>query len=889
MRDADPQPVRLTDYRPPDWLVDTVDLDVRLHPQATRVVVRLGMRPNPLGRPGAPIVLDGDELELKSVALDGAPLAGAGYAATPSSLTILAPPQDPLVLTIETVLDPSANTKLMGLYCSSGTYCTQCEAEGFRRITYFPDRPDVLAVYTTRIEAECEEAPVLLGNGNKVDSGDVEGTTRHFAVWHDPWPKPCYLFALVGGKLDRITEPFVTATGKEVELGIYVEPGKAGRAGYAMDALKRSMRWDEEVFGCEYDLDVFNIVAVADFNMGAMENKGLNVFNDKYVLASPETATDADYANIEAIIAHEYFHNWTGNRITCRDWFQLCLKEGLTVFRDQEFSSDQRSRPVKRIADVRLLKSHQFAEDAGPLAHPVRPATYREINNFYTATVYEKGAEVVRMLKTLLSEEGFRAGMDLYFDRHDGQAATVEEFLTCFADANGADLSQFALWYAQSGTPQVEVNGHWDAAARSYRLDVRQTQVPTPGQPDKQPMLIPLALGLVGADGRDLPLVPHDGTNAAGSVLVVSRPEQSFVFRDVEARPVPSINRGFSAPVKLTTNLASEDLLFLARHDTDPFNRFEAGQTLALAHLVSASGLAPEKTSAGPPSGGGTALVEALIEALGASLEDETLDPAFIAQVLSVPSEGDIAREIGSEVDPDAIHAARRSLRRALGEALRPGLERAYGRHAPDGAYSPDAVSAGRRALRNAALELMASTGEAADIARALAHFETADNMTDRFFALSVLAHHAPAERDAALDAFYQRFRDDPLVIDKWLALQAQIAEPETLERVRELTRHPAFSMGNPNRVRALIGNFAAANQTQFHRPDGAGHLFVADAVLELDRRNPQVAARLLGAFKSWRSLEPTRRGSAERALRRIADGPGLSPDVSDIVARSLG
>ncbi|QIB36315.1 aminopeptidase N [Ancylobacter pratisalsi] len=881
MRDADPKPVRLTDYRPPDWLVDTVDLDVRLHPSVTTVIARLGMRPNPLGRHGSPIVLDGDELELKSITLNGTPLGGSAYAATPSSLTILAPPQAAVTLQIETVLDPSANTKLMGLYRSSGTYCTQCEAEGFRRITYFPDRPDVLAVYTTRIEAERDEAPVLLGNGNPVERGDVEGTTRHYAVWHDPWPKPCYLFALVGGRLDGISEPFVTATGKPVELGIYVEPGKADRASYAMDALKRSMRWDEEAFGCEYDLDVFNIVAVADFNMGAMENKGLNVFNDKYVLASPETATDTDYANIEAIIAHEYFHNWTGNRITCRDWFQLCLKEGLTVFRDQEFSSDQRSRPVKRIGDVRLLKSHQFAEDAGPLAHPVRPSTYREINNFYTATVYEKGAEVVRMLKTLLGEEGFRSGMDLYFDRHDGQAATVEDFLTCFSETNSVDLSQFALWYAQSGTPQVEVSGHWDADARSYRLDIRQTLPPTPGQPDKHAMLFPLALGLVGPDGKDMPLNPDDGTNTAGTVLLVSKPEQSFLFRDVPERPVPSINRGFSAPVKLNANLGTEDLTFLARHDSDPFNRFEAGQTLALHHLVSASGQSREGIRIDDPT--------ALVEAMDASLNDASLDPAFVAQVLSVPSEGEVGREIGTDVDPDAIHAARRTLRHTLGEALRPTLERVYVQHAPTGTYSPDAISAGRRSLRNASLDLLACTGGEADIARALTHFETADNMTDRFFALSVLAHNAPDVREAALTAFHERFKDDPLVVDKWLALQAQIAEPGALDRVRELTRHPAFSMGNPNRVRALIGNFATANQTQFHRLDGAGHTFVADAVLELDSRNPQVAARLLGAFKSWRSLEPVRRASAERNLKRVADKRDLSPDVADIVARSLG
>ncbi|WP_029354056.1 aminopeptidase N [Bosea sp. 117] len=878
--DPEPQPVRLSDYRPPDWLVDTVDLDVRLHPNATRILARLAMRPNPKGRPGAPIVLDGDELALKAISLDSTPLAGTAYALGERTLTIPSPPARALVIEIETLVDPSANTSLMGLYRSSGTYCTQCEAEGFRRITFFPDRPDVLAVYTTRIEAERDEAPVLLGNGNPVEAGEIPGTTRHYAIWHDPWPKPCYLFALVGGRLDRVSAPFVTASGRHVELGIYVEPGKAGRAGYALDALERSMRWDEEAFGCEYDLDVFNIVAVADFNMGAMENKGLNIFNDKYVLASPETATDADYANIEAIIAHEYFHNWTGNRITCRDWFQLCLKEGLTVFRDQEFSSDQRSRPVKRIADVRLLKSHQFPEDGGPLAHPVRPQTYREINNFYTATVYEKGAEVVRMLKTLLGPESFRAGMDLYFERHDGDAATIEDFLACFADATGTDLTQFALWYAQAGTPLVTASGEWDRQARTYRLDLAQAVPPTPGQPTKLPLVIPLAFGLLGADGHDMKVLPPDGGNAAHGVLVLNEARQSFLFRNVEERPVPSLNRGFSAPVKLGTDLSTDDLLFLARHDRDPFNRFEAAQTLAMAHLVAATGATREARPSAAPA--------ALIEALGSVLGDASLDPAFVAQALSVPSESDIAREIGRGVDPDAVLAARTTLRQALGTALGHELVATYERLSVPDPYVPDAASAGRRSLKNMCLDLLATAGAGDGVARALALYRAADNMTDRFSALSTLAHSARDAREEALADFYERFRDEPLVVDKWLALQAQIAEPGTLDRVRALTKHAAFSMGNPNRVRSLIGTFAGANPTQFHRADGAGHSFVADTVLTLDGRNPQVAARLLAAFKSWRSLETVRRNSAEAALKRVADTPGLSPDVSDIATRSL-
>ncbi|MFG1419551.1 aminopeptidase N [Xanthobacter sp. V0B-10] len=876
MRDAEPQPIRLADYLPPEWLVDKVDLDFALHPTQTRVTARLALRRNPKGTAGAPVVLEGDGLTLVRLAVNGQPLAGSSFEAAPDRLTLAHPPADSFTLEIETLVDPTANTQLMGLYRSSGNYATQCEPEGFRRITYFPDRPDVLAVYTTRIEAEREEAPILLSNGNLVESGAIDGTTRHYAVWQDPWPKPSYLFALVGGKLAKVSDRFVTASGREVALGIYVEEGKAERAGYAMDALKRSMRWDETAFGREYDLDVFNIVAVSDFNMGAMENKGLNVFNDKYVLASPQTATDADYSGIEGVIAHEYFHNWTGNRITCRDWFQLCLKEGLTVFRDQEFSSDQRSRPVKRIADVRALKAAQFTEDAGPLAHPVRPQTYREINNFYTATVYEKGAEVVRMLKTLLGEEGFRAGMDLYFQRHDGEAATIEDFVASFADATGRDLSQFSLWYEQSGTPVVTVQGTYDAAARTYRLDVSQSVPPTPGQPTKQPMVIPLVIGLVGPDGTDLPLTLGNKVVERG-VLELTKAEQSFTFTGIDARPVPSLNRGFSAPVNVVSGLSADDRVFLAAHDADPFNRFDALQGLAL-------GLLKE----GARSGKAVA-PEAVIGAARNLLGDGTLDPAFKAQALALPGEGEVARELATDVDPDAVYAARKELKIAVGTALASPLAETYGALAATGPFTPDAASAGRRALRNLALDYLAVTASAEGIARAAAQFEGADNMTDRLSALAVLAQHDVPEREQALARFYERFKDDALVIDKWFILQAQIAAPDTLERVKGLMGHPAFSLGNPNRVRSLIGAFAAGNPTQFNRPDGAGHAFVADAVLTLDPKNPQVASRLLSSFKTWRQLEPVRRASAEAALRRVAETPGLSADVSDIATRALG
>ena len=880
MRTEEARPVRLEDYRPPDWLVDTVELDVALHPTATRVRATLRLRPNPIAVAPAPVVLDGDDLKLVSLKLNGETLPAAHYLATPDSLTLPQPPHGPFALEIETEVDPSANTRLMGLYRSAGTYCTQCEAEGFRRITYFPDRPDVLAVYTTRIEAEKPQAPVLLANGNLVDAGDVPGTARHFAVWRDPFPKPSYLFALVGGDLACVEDRFVTISGREVALRIFVEHGKEDRCGYAMDSLKRAMRWDEQAFGREYDLDVFMIVAVSDFNMGAMENKGLNVFNDKYVLASPDTATDADYERIEAIIAHEYFHNWTGNRITCRDWFQLCLKEGLTVFRDQEFTSDQRSRPVKRIADVRALRAQQFVEDAGPLAHPVRPGRYHEINNFYTATVYEKGAEIVRMLQGLLGPAGFRSGMDLYFARHDGHAATVEDFIRCFADATGSDLGQFMLWYVQAGTPQVTAAGTWDPGTRTYRLDIGQAVLPTPGQPQKEPMAIPLVVGLLGPDGRDLPLVMDDGRSLERGVLALTAASQGFTFRDVPARPVASLNRGFSAPVTLVADLSSEDFRFLAAHDADPFNRWQAVQTLATVLLVDNVAA----TRAGKPG----RRDDGLLAALAAILEDGALEPAFVAQALTLPSEADVAREIGRDVDPDAIYQARSQLRALIGCELATRLHGIYRRTADSGPYSPDAASAGRRALKNTCLDVLTATGDPAAVAGAAEQYRAADNMTDRMAALAALSLHDVPERAAALADFYRRYQGDPLVIDKWFALQAMIPEPATLERVQALIEHPAFSLANPNRVRSLIGAFAQANQTQFHRADGRGYDFVADTVLTLDARNPQVAARLIGAFKTWRMLEMGRRSRAESALRRVAAAEPLSRDVADIARRAL-
>ena len=885
MRPTVGQPVRLVDYRVPDFLIDSVDLDVSLDRNATRVVSTLSIRPNPAGSAGAALTLDGDELALVSAELDGAPLSPEAFQASAAQFVLPNPPRGAFTLKIETRLDPAANTKLMGLYRSGSAYCTQCEAEGFRRITYFLDRPDVLSTYRVRLEADREEAPVLLSNGNLESKGQSETNGRHWAVWIDPHKKPCYLFALVAGDLAHISDTFVTASGRTVDLSIYTEHGREDRAHYAMDSLKRAMAWDEKVYGREYDLEVFNIVAVSDFNMGAMENKGLNVFNDKYVLASQETATDDDYAGIEGVIAHEYFHNWTGNRVTCRDWFQLCLKEGLTVFRDQEFSADMRSAPVKRISEVRGLRAAQFPEDAGPLAHNVRPEVYNEISNFYTATVYQKGAEVIRMLKRLIGDDSFRAGMDMYFHRYDGCAATVEQFIGCFADVSGRDLSRFLRWYSQAGTPKVKVRSGYDPEARTYRLDIAQSLGPTPGQPTKLPATMPIALGLVDPQGGDIPLVSGDATadELASGVFVLDGAERAIVFRDVPRRPALSFLRGFSAPVNLDDDVTEEDLAVLSRHDSDSFNRWQAVQSLVTRVLLRAvkairGGRAPERNAA-------------LIAAFGALIDDARsgrIDPAFAALTLTLPSEADIAREIGADVDPDAIYAARKTLRGALGrkhgEALA-DLHDWLGDHRP---FSPDAESAGRRSLRNVALALYSDGNIIDGLSRAHKQLRDADNMTERFGALSQIVIKPNSAREHTSEAFSRRYAMEPLILDKWFALQAQIPERETLDRVRGLMHHRGFSIANPNRVRALIGGFTA-NQTQFNRADGEGFKFLEEIVVGLDPSNPQIAARLLTAMRSWRSLEETRREHAEAMLKRIAALPSLSPDVRDIVTRSLG
>ncbi|MDP3408254.1 aminopeptidase N [Bosea sp. (in: a-proteobacteria)] len=880
MRSEDNPLIRLEDYRPSDWLIDTVDLDISLHPTKTRIRAQLGLRPNPAGRPGAPLILDGDELKLVALRLDGLLIDEAAYSATPQQLTLHAPPARRFTLMIDTEINPSANTKLMGLYLSSHVYCTQCEADGFRRISYFLDRPDVMSVYTVRLEARKLIAPVLLSNGNLVASGEVPGGERHFAVWHDPHPKPAYLFALVGGALDHVRQSYVTAEGRPVELAVYVEPGKADRAGWAMDCLVRCMRWDERVFGRNYDLDMFNVVAVSDFNMGAMENKGLNIFNDKYVLADPQTASDGDYASIEAIIAHEYFHNWTGNRITCRDWFQLCLKEGLTVFRDQEFSADERSRPVKRIADVRTLRTTQFSEDAGPLAHPVRPRAYKEINNFYTPTVYEKGAEVIRMLKLLVGEAAFRAGMDLYFERCDGTAATIEDFLACFAETSGHDLTHFARWYEQAGTPTIVASGRYDAAASTYTLDLAQTTAPTPGQPDKQTVVLPVALGLVGANG-DLPLKTTSAAYAGDGLIVFDEASLSVTFSEIEEAPTPSLLRGFSAPVRLELDLGDAELLRLFSADSDPFNRWQAWQTVASRALIEA-GRDPARRGALLSTAG------ALAEVLDGFLHSQApADPAFAAQVLRLPSQGDIAREIGRDVDPDAIHAAHRGLSTEIGRLIAPQLLALRDTLTGAARYSPDAASAGRRALRNEALGLLALASPETGARLAEAQFAGSDNLTDRLAALAAMTLIPGEAREELIARFARTYAAEPLVLDKWLMAQALIPESGTLDRVRGLMQHPAFSLGNPNRVRGLIGGFAA-NLTQFNRTDGEGYAFLADIVIALDRTNPQVASRLLASFKSWRMLEPGRRALAEAKLAMVANTPNLSRDVADIAERTL-
>ncbi|MGD1933963.1 MAG: aminopeptidase N [Candidatus Phaeomarinobacter sp.] len=880
-----PSAIRLEDYAPPPWLIDTVLLDVRLSPTATRVVATTKLRPNPDATGTGEIVLDGERMDLLSVSLDGTQLQEDQYELTEKSLILSGLATSEHTLVVESECNPEANTSLTGLYRSNQVYCTQCEAEGFRRITYFLDRPDVLAVYTVRLEADKESCPVLLANGNPISQGHLTDG-RHFAEWHDPHPKPAYLFAMVAGDLDCVSDNFVTMSGHQVSLGSYVEHGKADRTAYAMDSLKRSMAWDEQVFGREYDLDVFNIVAVSDFNMGAMENKGLNVFNDKYILVRPDTATDADFANVEAIIAHEYFHNWSGNRVTCRDWFQLCLKEGLTVFRDQEFSSDMRSRAVKRIADVKTLRAHQFPEDAGPLAHPVRPASYIEINNFYTATVYEKGAEVVRMLKTIIGETAFRDGMDIYFQRNDGRAATVEDFISAMEDASGRDLTQFKRWYDQSGTPELVVSGKYSPIDETYELTVAQSTPPTPGQSSKAPFHIPLITGLIGEDGQSLPLhLANTGTfdesaPVSEAVLELTQHEQTYSFEKVTSPPVLSLLRGFSAPVKLTTNGGDKDWLFRMAHDPDPCARWEAGQTYARELLINVV----RTLAAGEKPRRGTRYADALRNVL----QDDALEPAFAAMMLDLPGEAELAQHIGADVDADAVHDARRHLQSAVADQLGDLLLDLYAQLQSNAPYSPGSEQAGRRSLKNACLRLYAGLGNENAARLASAQFSSANNMTDMEAALATLTHMQRAERQSAFDAFYDRASGDPLLLDKWFSLQAMSSRPDTLQAVEALMRHSDFSLKRPNTVRSLVGVFTGSNPVRFHASDGSGYRFLTRVVRDLDGINPQVAARLLGTLKSWRVYDAPRKTEAVNAVTDLLDGGKLSEDVYEIATRMI-
>ena len=881
MKTDTPRTIRLKDYRPPSHLIDTVDLDIALDPARTRVIAKLKIRPNPaFDGPAGSLQLDGEHLDLVDMRLGGTKLTAKDYKLTPSGLTILKVPDRPFTLETTTFVNPEANKALQGIYQSRGVYCSQCEAQGFRRITYFLDRPDVLSVYTCRIEAGAKDCPVLLSNGNLTETGKLERTRRHFAVWHDPHPKPCYLFAVVGGDLGTISSTFTTIEGRDVALNIYVEHGKEARAEWAMDSLKRSMRWDETRFGRAYDLDVFNIVAVSDFNMGAMENKGLNIFNDRLILASAETATDTMYEAIEGVVAHEYFHNWTGNRITCRDWFQLCLKEGLTVYRDQEFSGDERSRTVQRITDVRQLKAHQFPEDAGPLAHPVRPESYIEINNFYTATVYEKGAELVRMIEGIAGVQGFRAGMDLYFSRHDGDAATIEDFLLCFEEAAAIDLTQFKLWYRQAGTPDVVATLNYDRASKSAELDLSQVQRDTPGDAKKKPLHIPVKLALLGTSGEELPLILEDGETLDGGVVHLTQRRQTVRFTGLTQRPVASLLRGFSAPVNLTINLNDRDLEFLMQYDGDLFNRWQAASTYAtrtLLQMVSA-------LQSGKRSSRGVSYAKAL----GVALSDKALEPAYRAELMKLPSQSDVAREMARNVDPGLIFKAVRQLSKLTATVLGDQLEDLYAASKARGSFSPASKAAGLRAQRNAALTLLSARGEDHDLARLMQHFTKASNMTDEAHALALLAAQAGPQREQALARFFERWQGDHLVIDTWFAAQAQSPLDSTLDDVKTLMAHPLFALTAPNKVRALIGVFAQNNPVQFNRPDGAGYQFLAGTVLEIGKFNPQIAARMLGALRSWRALEPGRRGLARKALRSIAAFKGLPADVYEIVTKML-
>lgn len=876
---AEPAATRLADYAPPPFLVDEVRLDFELDEKQTVVRATLEVRRNPAAPPAADLVLDGHGLETRSVRIDGAAASGNRVEVAAHTLTVRDVP-DAFVLDTEVAVRPGANKSLEGLYASSGNLCTQCEAEGFRKITWFLDRPDVMARYRTRIVADPARYPVLLSNGNDVERGVLDDG-RHYVVWEDPFPKPGYLFALVAGRLECVEDTFTTRSGRVVALRIYVQPHNIDRCDHAMRSLRRAMRWDEDVYGLEYDLDTFMIVAVDDFNMGAMENKGLNIFNSAYVLARPDTATDRDFAAIETVIAHEYFHNWTGNRVTCRDWFQLSLKEGLTVFRDQEFSADMGSRAVKRIRDVRLLRTHQFAEDAGPLSHPVRPDAYIEINNFYTVTIYNKGAEVIRMLHTLLGHERFQAGMRIYFERHDGQAVTTDDFVAAMEAASGMDLGQFRRWYTQAGTPVITARGAHDEAKAEYVLDFEQRTPPTPGQPDKLPLHVPVRVALLGEDGRNTPLHGTEPGPAGDDevVLDIREARHTIRFSNIASPPVPSLARGFSAPVRVEIERSDDELAFLIARETDPFNRWDAVQELATRLML--------RMVAARLEGAGLEVPDNFVRAIRALLLDDSIDPAFAAEALALPSESNLADRM-EVIAVDAIHEVREAVRTTLAQRLEGAFAHVHDANRTPGPYRFEAEDAGRRALKNLCLGYLMELDDPAVRARCRRQLETADNMTDALAALACFADARTPEREERLAWFEARWKDDPLVLDKWFVLQATSRLPDTLDRVRALTRHRGFDLENPNRVRALVGAFCHANQRRFHDASGAGYRFLSEHVLAIDAFNPQSAARLLGAASRWRRLDADRGALLQGELERILTTPNLSKDCYEVAKKFI-
>ncbi len=877
MTEKMPQAKYRKDYQTPDFSVDTIDLKFELGEEFTVVTAKQVFRRNP-DKAGAPLKLDGEDLKLLSVAIDGQKLAEGAYSLADEGMTIAEVP-DSFELSTQVELKPQENTELSGLYKSSGNFCTQCEALGFRRITYSLDRPDVMSTYTVTIVGDAEKYPVMLSNGNRVDGGRREdGLT--WVRWHDPHKKPSYLFALVAGSLKAHSGEFVTRSGRKVQLEIWVEPQNIDKCEHALVSLQKSMKWDEEVFGLEYDLDIYMIVAVGDFNMGAMENKGLNIFNSKYVLAKPETATDEDYEGIEGVIAHEYFHNWTGNRVTCRDWFQLTLKEGLTVFRDQQFSADMTSAAVKRISEVRILRTAQFDEDAGPMAHPIRPESYIAMDNFYTATVYVKGAEVIRMYHTLLGQEGFRKGMDLYFERHDGQAVTCDDFRAAMADANGINLAQFERWYQQAGTPEVHAQGKYDPTAKTYTLTLRQSRHDLKGHAPYQAMHIPVRMGLLGPDGKDVPL-KLSGTNqgpASELVLELKEMEQDFVFEGIEKKVVPSLLRDLSAPVRLRMERSREELAFLWAHDSDDFNRWDAGQTLGLSVILDLVKCAQNQDD--------LVLPEAFLGAFRNLLLDDRLDGSLKAMAMALPAERVIAQEM-DVVDPDAVHAAREFVKSSLAAVHERLLVDIYQANADNGPYQNDKQSIARRRLKNASINYLSTLG-GKYLDQAHTQLQNATNMTDSHAALATLVDTACPQRDQALQAFYDKYRDDPLVMDKWFSVQAMACSKDALERCLALAEHADFTLSNPNRARSLIGAFMN-NAPVFHDKQGRGYRFLADQVVALQAKNPQLAARLVSGFNHWKRYDTQRQDLMKAELERIIAEPNLSKDVYEIVARALG